>query len=166
MDSDERTQPPHLEVVPQADKPGRPGAKVVDDGKDAEGRLSPREARFVTALAEGHPSCQASKAAGISDRTGRRWRLRSEIQSAVRARLNDSLGSARAILAQGSARAAKSLVDMSDGEADATSPKVAASRAVIEQATALASVEEMQTELREIRAQLDSLPSNTRRFHP
>jgi len=76
-----------------------------------------------------------SGACGITTRTGRRWRQRPEIQAAVRSRLNDSLGSARAILAQGSARAARSLVDMSDGESDATSPKVAASRAVIESAT-------------------------------
>jgi len=68
--------------------------------------------------------------------------------------LNDSLATARAILAQGSARAAKSLVDMSDDESIATSPKVAASRAVIEQATALTSVEDLQAKLAELEARL------------
>jgi hypothetical protein len=40
-------------------------------------------------------------------------------------------------------RAARSLVAMSDGASDATSPKVAASRAVIAEATNLTAVEEL-----------------------
>jgi len=148
---------PTLHAVP-ADETGHPDAEGVDAGPDEESRLSPRQVVFVDAIARGEDSCHAAALAGVCARTGRRWRQRPEIQSAVRARLNDSLGCARAVLAQGSARAARSLVDMSDGETDATSPKVAASRAVIEQATALTSVEELQTELAEIRAQLAALP--------
>jgi thioredoxin-like negative regulator of GroEL len=142
---------PDLQAFPAA-KLGQPDAEPVDDGQDAKARLSPREVRFVDALATGESGCQAAKLAGISDRTGRRWRQRHEIQAAIRSRLNDSLGSARAILAQGSARAARSLVDMSDGESDATSPKVAASRAVIEQATALTSIEDLESRLAELEA--------------
>ena len=139
-------------LVPPVAKPGQPSDEVKDEGPDSEAALSPREVRFVDALAAGEVSCQAAKLAGISDRTGRRWRLRPEIQVATRGRLNDSLGAARAILAQGSARAARSLVDMSDDESIATSPKVAASRCVIEQATALTSIEEIQTRLAELEA--------------
>jgi hypothetical protein len=154
-----------LHVVPPAAKSGQPDAEVVDEGPASEARLSPREVLFIDALAAGENSCQASKIAGISERTGRRWRLeRPEIQASVRARLNDSLGSARAILAQGSARAAKSLVDMSDGEADATSPKVAASREVIAQATALASVADLQAELEIIKQQLAGMPGRSNTF--
>jgi hypothetical protein len=151
--------------VPPVAKSGQADAEVVDEGPASESLLSPRELRFIEALASGETSCQASKVAGVSDRTGRRWRLeRAEIQAAVRARLNDSLGSARAILAQGSARAAKSLVAMSDGESDATSPKVAASREVIAQATALTSVADLAAELADIKQQFAALPgahSNT-----
>lgn len=150
-------------AVPPAAKPGQPDGEPVDEGPDSEAALSPREVRFVDALAAGEVSCQAAKLAGVSDRTGRRWRQRPEIQTAVRARLNDSLGAARAILAQGSARAARSLVDMSDDESIATSPKVAASRAVIEQANALTSVEELQAELEAIKAQLAGMPGNKRK---
>jgi phage terminase small subunit len=150
---------PELQAAPPAAKRGRPGVEHEADGKEGEPRLSPRETRFVDALAAGETSCQAAKVASVSDRTGRRWRLRPEIQAAVRSRLNDSLASARAILAQGSARAARSLVDMSDGESDATSPKVAASRAVIDQATALASIEDLQAEVEAIKQQLADLPS-------
>jgi hypothetical protein len=39
---------------------------------------------------------------------------------------------------------------MSDGESDATSPKVAASRAVIESATNLAAVQELESRLAEL----------------
>jgi hypothetical protein len=141
-------------VAPEPAKSGQPDADVVNDGPDAEAALSPREVRFVDAIAAGEVGCQAAKLAGIADRTGRRWRQRPEIQAAVRSRLNDSLATARAILAQGSARAAKSLVDMSDDESIATSPKVAASRAVIEQATALTSVEDLQAKLAELEARL------------
>jgi hypothetical protein len=146
-------EPPDLRTVPAAES-GQPDAEAAHDGPDAEAALSPREVRFVDAIAAGEVSCHAAKLAGIADRTGRRWRQRAEIQAAVRARLNDSLGSARAILAQGSARAARSLVDMSDGETDATSPKVAASRAVVEGATRLVEIEELGTRLAALEARL------------
>ncbi len=151
---------PDLHAVPVApageepDETGHPDNEAADTGQDEESRLSPRQVLFVDAIAAGEVSCHAAELAGVCARTARRWRQRPEIQAAVRSRLNDSLGSARAILAQGSARAAKSLVDMSDGEADATSPKVAASRAVIEQATNLAAVEELQARLAELEARL------------
>lgn len=145
-------EPPDLRVV--SDAGGQPDAEPADDGQDAEAALSPREVRFVDALAAGETSCQASKLVGIADRTGRRWRLRPEIQAAIRSRLNDSLGAARAILACGAARAATGLVAMADGSEPAESPRVAAARAVVEGATRLVEIEEIGTRLAELEARL------------
>jgi hypothetical protein len=152
-----------VESVP-ADECGQSAGDEADAGPDDEARLSPREVRFCEALAAGEPPCHAAELAGVTTRTGRRWRQRPEIQAAVRSRLNDSLGSARAILAQGSARAARSLVDMSDGESDATSPKVAASRAVIESATNLTAVQELEARLAELEARQGQQPGQPGQF--
>jgi hypothetical protein len=149
---------PDLRVVASvpADKSGQPDGAEADAGPDDEARLSPKETRFVDALAAGETSCQAAKQAGITDRTGRRWRQRPEIQSAVRSRLNDSLGAARAILACGAARAATGLVSMSDGSEEASAPRVSAARAVVEGATRLVEIEEIESRLAEVEAQLTS----------
>jgi hypothetical protein len=149
-----------LEAVP-ADECGQPKAEAADAGPDDEARLSPKETRFVEALAAGETSCQASKVAGVTDRTGRRWRQRPEIQAAVRARLNDSLGAARAILACGAARACSALVTMADGSEPAESPRVSAARAVVEGATRLVEIEEIESRLAEVEAQLAAQPNRT-----
>jgi phage terminase small subunit len=149
---------PDLRVVASvpADKSGQPDGAEADAGPDDEACLSPKEIRFCDALAAGETSCQAAKLAGITDRTGRRWRQRPEIQTAVRARLNDSLGAARAILACGAARAATGLVSMSDGSEEASAPRVSAARAVVEGATRLVEIEEIESRLAEVEAQLTS----------
>ena len=156
--SDERPDLRVVEVVP-ADETGQSGGDEAEAGPDDEARLSPKEIRFVDALAAGETSCQASKVAGVTDRTGRRWRQRPEIQAAVRARLNDSLGAARAILACGAARAATGLVSMADGSEPAESPRVSAARAVVEGATRLVEIEEIESRLAEVEAQLATQPN-------
>ena len=133
-----------LEAVP-ADECGQPKAEAADAGPDDEARLSPKEIRFCDALSAGETSCQASKLAGITDRTGRRWRQRPEIQAAVRARLNDSLGAARACSA---------LVTMADGSEPAESAHVSACRAVTEGAVKLCEVAELEARLAALEAQL------------
>jgi hypothetical protein len=137
---------------PEADASGQPDAEVEADSQDAEARLSVREIRFCDLLATGETSCQASKAVGVTDRTGRRWRQRPEIQAAIRARLNDSMSAARAILACGAARAAKGLVDMADGSEPAEAARCSAARAVVEGASRLVEIEEIQTRLAELEA--------------
>jgi len=157
--------PPTLTMVPPvSDTGGQPDAEVEADTQDAEARLSPREIRFCDALATGETSCQASKLVGVTDRTGRRWRLRAEIQAAIRSRLNDSIGAARAILACGSARAATALVVMADGSEPAESPRVSAARAVVEGASRLVEVEELRAELEAIKSQLANNPGTRRNF--
>jgi hypothetical protein len=153
-------------ALPAADNPGQPDAAPTDDYQDAESLLSPPEVIFCEALARGEPPCQASALAGVCDRTGRRWRLRPEIQAAVRARLNDSLGSARAILAQGSARAARSLVELSDSAMVGDSSKVSAAHKVLETAVKFIEVEELERRLSDLEAQIANQPGQLGRRDP
>ena len=164
MSTDEETPPDLHAMPPVSDAGGQPDAEAEADSQDAEGRLSVREIRFCDLLATGETSCQASKAVGVTDRTGRRWRLRPEIQAAVRSRLNDSVGAARSIMACGAARAATGLVAMADGSEPAESPRVSAARAVVEGATRLVEIEEIEARLAELEARLANQPGNANRF--
>jgi hypothetical protein len=154
----------HLLEAAPADKSGQSDGDEADAGPDDEARLSPKESRFVDALAAGETSCQAAKLAGISARTGRRWRQQFEIQSALRSRLNDSLGAARAILACGAARAATALVSMADGSEPAEAPRVAAARAVCDGAVKLCEVAELEARLAALEQQLTATNGGTNKW--
>ena len=92
--------------------------------------LNARETSFVEALASGASQNDAATTADISVRTARRWAHRHDITAAVHARLVGALAQARAVLAAGAVRAARSLVDMSDRTREADAPTVSAARAV------------------------------------
>lgn len=147
--STDSAEPP-IRLLEAVSDPGLP------DEDDAEGDevLNALELRFVELIASGHSYEDTSAMIGRSSRTCRRWARRPEIAAAIKERASEQVAGAKAILASGMSRAARSLVRMSDGEAEATSPKVAASRAVIEQATNLAAVEALQARLAELEARL------------
>jgi hypothetical protein len=150
--------------VPPVAKSGQADAEVVDEGPASEALLLPREQIFIEALAGGATSCQASKVAGISDRSGRRWRQRPEIQASVRARLGDALGAARAILACGAARAATAMVSMADGSEPAEAARCSAARGVLDGANLAVEIEEIQTRLAELESrQLPGRPGFNRK---
>jgi hypothetical protein len=101
-----------------------------------------------------------------SPRTCRRWAKRPEIAAAVKARAGEQVAGARAILASGMSRAARSLVNMADGAAKADAATVAAARCVVEQTTKLVELSDLQQQLADIQQQLAALPggqSNTYR---
>jgi len=106
----------------------------------------------VAALSEGATVTEAAKGAGISERSGWRWKADPRIATAVRARISEMLATARAVLAAGSARAARSLIAMTDGPGDAVN--VAASRAVLEGASKLVALEEIESRLAELEERL------------
>jgi len=150
---------------PVAQKPdisGQPASSAVDEGPDSDAGLSPKEVVFVEELAKGSPSCQAARVAGISERTARRWRQRPEILAATRARVNDSLATARAILAQGSATAARQLVELCEN-AEPDAARVAACRSVLEAASDGCQIEDLAAALSELEARL---ATTGRRRHP
>ncbi len=123
-----------------------------DNGQQGEA-LTPAETRFVDAIASGGSLSDGATAAGISYRSAKRWHRKAHIQAAIKARVSESLSQARAVLASGSARAARGLVDMADGTAEAHAARVAAARAVIESAAKLSE----QTDLEERIAELERL---------
>jgi hypothetical protein len=139
-----------LEAVPPVSEPVPPA----DSEPEGDEVLNALELRYVELVAAGHSYENTGAQIGRSPRTCRRWSKRPEIIAAVKARANEQVSGARAILTSGMSRAARSLVAMSDGASDATSPKVAASRAVIAEATNLTAVEELTQRLERLEQQL------------
>ena len=117
--------------------------------------LDAREMRFVQQLAAGKTMPQASRAVGISDRTGRRWRSTPRVGAALREALQEQVGVCKAVLASGAARAARSLVKMSDGKGSTT--QVAASKAVVDGAIKAVEIDELQAKVAELEAALSAL---------
>ena len=126
--------------------------------------LSVRQTRFVDELASGSSLADAATAVGISSRSARRWRKKSEIAEAVRARLSENVSMARAILSAGASKAASGLVDMASGKAPAESARVSAARGVLESTMKLTELEDVVERLAKLEEQLASLPGNTNRF--
>ncbi len=117
--------------------------------------LSPRELRFVQALASGKTLAQASQAVGISPRSGRRWRSTPRVATALREALQEQVGQCKAVLASGAARAARSLVRMTDGKG--TAVRVAASKAVVDNAIKTVEIDELQAKVADLEATLATL---------
>ena len=147
------TEGPDLHVVPPSESGQNRG-----DADESENSLAAQEIRFCDALATGSAPREAAKAVGISDRTGRRWRQKPEIQAAIRSRLNDAIAVGRSILASGHAQAATAIVSMAGGTVPADSPRIAACRVVIESNEKWGELAEVKAELDEIRTQLAALP--------
>ena len=125
---------------------------------DESDGLSPMELRFIDMAATGESSMEEMAVKlGASARSLRRWKARPEVASAIRARTNESMSLARAVLAAGASRAARELVDLAEN-AEPDSARVAACVAVVANATKLSEAESMQAEINEIRAQLASTP--------
>jgi hypothetical protein len=122
--------------------------------RDAMEMLTAREIRFVDALAIGRTLGDAATSARISSRSGRRWKAKPHIAEAVRARLSENIAVGRAILAAGMSRAATGLVAMASGDVRPDAARVSACRAVTEGAVKLVEMEELQTRLAEVEAQL------------
>jgi hypothetical protein len=123
-----------------------------EDHDGGEDGLSPEKTRFVEAIVEGQSVADAAKVAGRSPRTGRRWKTEPEVAGAIRARLSEAMAQARAVLAAGSVRAARSLVSMADGSAEPA--RVSAAKAVIESASRLCEIQELEERLAELEEQL------------
>ena len=148
---DNEKPPRLLEVVSGS---GR-GSDLSDgDDADADALLNAVELRFIELVASGQSLADTGAQIGRSERTARRWMKRPEMAAAVKARASEQVQTARSILTSGMSRAARSLVDMSDGKADAVSPKVQAAKAVLDAATALTTVGDLQERLTELETKL------------
>lgn len=116
--------------------------------------LNAREALFVDSIAAGESLADSAKAAGISYRTGRRWRLKPHVAQSIRNRVSENLAQTRAILSAGSSRAGRALVAMADGSQPADAPRVSAARAVVESASRLVELQELEARLAELEGQI------------
>jgi phage terminase small subunit len=128
--------------------------QIQDDDDAAGEELNPREILFVDGLALGRTLGDAATAAGISARSGRRWKTKPEIAAAIRVRMSENIAVGRAILAAGMSKAATGLVAMASGEALADSARVSACRAVVENATKLIEIDEMVARLEQLEEQI------------
>lgn len=104
-------------------------------GADERDTLTARQRKYASALAEGATAGQAAKLAAVSERTGRRWRQRPEIEAAVRAAQSENMALGRAVLVSGVAKCARSLISMGAGETDADAARVSACRVVLDTAS-------------------------------
>ena len=112
---------------------------------------TPNEIRFIDAIAAGGSLIDGARAARISYRTAKRWHRKDHVAKAIRARTNEHLSQARAVLASGASRAAAELVRLA-GRARPDSARVTASKAVIEAATRMAEIEELESRVAELEA--------------
>jgi protein involved in polysaccharide export with SLBB domain len=114
-------------------------------------------------VASGSTLGDAATEIGIGYRTARRWKKRPEVAAAIKDRASEQVALGRAVLAAGMGRAARALVDMSDGKTKAEAARVSAAKAVVESTTKLVEVEEMRAEMEAIKQQLASLPGRANR---
>jgi DNA-binding CsgD family transcriptional regulator len=119
-------------------------------GAEEGGVLTARQRRYCLEVAKGTPVGQAAKVAGVSERTGRNWRKRAEIEVAIRAAQSESMALGRAVLVSGVAQAARGLVCMASGDEPAESARVAACRAVLDAATALTDLADVEQRLTQL----------------
>ena len=123
--------------------------------EDAE-VLNALELRFVELIAAGHSYEDTGAQIGRSPRTCRRWAKRPEIAAAIKSRATEQVAGATAILASGMSRAARSLVDMSDGKVKADSATVSAARCVVESTVKLVEVAQIESRLADLEARLST----------
>jgi hypothetical protein len=152
------TDKPDLHVVPvNPDGPSTPPGMAPDDEDTFTAEpLNARELLLVEAIAKGESLADSATAAGISYRTARRWRLKVSVAEQIRNRISENLAQTRAILSAGSSRAARALVDMSDGKKVADAPTVSAARAVVDCTSRLVELQEMESRLADVEARLNT----------
>ena len=143
--------PPDLHVVPpeKADTIGQAAATEPDE---TDG-LSVQELRFVDMSASGSPMEEMAAALGVCSRTLRRWKLKPLVATAIRDRTTESMALARATLASAANRAAREL-DRLCSEAEPDAARIAACKAVIENATKLGELQEISDRLGELETRL------------
>jgi hypothetical protein len=96
---------------------------------------------------------EAATATGKSTRTLRRWKGQPEIAAAIRERTSEQMALARATLASAANRAAR-VLDALCSSATPDHARIAACKAVIENATKLGELQEIESRLAELEARL------------
>jgi hypothetical protein len=120
----------------------------------ADDVLTPAEARLVAFLADDPGATQADLARElkISARHVRRLLSRARVRQALDAAARAGLDAGAAVLGRGATRAAQALLAMATGAAKATTPRVAACRAVLEGAGRLIDLVDLERRIAEVEA--------------
>lgn len=94
--------------------------------------LSPRQARFVSALLSSPTIEAAAAAAGISSRTGRRYLRDPNVRRAISAAVDEAMGRATHLAVQAMVNALMTLEEIHTDRKAPVGPRVSAARAVLE----------------------------------
>jgi hypothetical protein len=144
--------PPAAEATNAPKNVTADGRFSADRDEDTE-RLSPLENRFVLLVAEGSTTDEAATTLGKSARTLRRWKRRPDIAEAIRARSDEQMTIARAVLSSGAVRAARELSRLAE-KATPDHARVSACRVILERATEQAEIAELEVKLAELEQKL------------
>jgi len=104
---------------------------------DISNKLSAPQRRYAEALAGGSTLPEAAAVAGISERTGRRWRNDPRVRQALGEAIDDRMGQAAAMAAVAACQALARLQELLLGPATEAPILVAACRCVLDRATEL-----------------------------
>jgi hypothetical protein len=134
-------------------------AAFAGDGATGAELLTPREVALIALAAEDPTASQADLAAAlkISVRHVRRLLARQRVRKALDAAARAGLEAGAAVLGRSAQRAAQSLVEMAVGKVRASSPRVAACRAVLDGAGRLIDLVDLERRIAGI--ERDRVPS-------
>lgn len=116
----------------------------------ADEPLSPPQVRAIEALLTHDTQIAAAKAARVGERSIRRWLRQDSFRAELARQRIRLVEEAASILARGAARAAGALVKMAVGEIRASSSRVMAARAVVEQAARIVEAADFAARLAEL----------------
>lgn len=134
-----------------------------DEGGDDVG-LDAVQLRMADMISTGATIEETAKAIGKSTRTVRRWKKDPALVAVIKARASEAVAMGRAVLSSGMHRASRALVQMADGTVEASAARCSAAKAVVESTTKLVELEELRSEIEEIkswRATMSGQPNNT-----
>jgi hypothetical protein len=116
----------------------------------ADQPLSPPQVRAIEALLAHETQGEAAKAARVGQRSIRRWLTQEPFRAALARQRSRLLEDAGGVLARGASKAAASLVEMATGKGKASSPRVAAARAVLDIALRAAELDDVLKRIAEL----------------
>jgi hypothetical protein len=134
-----------------------PDGQTTADASEGDEALSVPEMRFIDSLGCGASLAEAAKAAGISERSARRWKRKPQIASEIRARMSEACAIAKAILARGAERAATAAVGVADGTIEASPTRLGAIRLVLENTLGRMELEALEEKLSQLEASFSAL---------
>lgn len=119
---------------------------------DSDRKIRPGEDQLVTALAAGKSIAEAAKAAGVSERTARRWLDEETIRQRVEAARAEFVRQALAQLSSAASDAVKALRALLKSEND--NAKLGAARAILTTLIPLKEHFELEARISQLEAQL------------